>query len=111
MADLSEGIKYDAGKPRMDLLPPELLFAVSNILEFGARKYAARNWEKGMAWGRVFGAAQRHLWAWWSGETKDPETGFSHLWHAACCLAFLVAYEMRGAGTDDRRGVSERGDE
>jgi hypothetical protein len=74
-----------------------------------------RNWELGMSWGRVFGALMRHLWAWWGGRgptTKsflfgdlDSETGMSHLWHAACCIAFLVAYEERGAGTDDRLGT------
>ena len=106
------GIKYDADKVRMDLLPPELLFAVAEILTFGAKKYADRNWEKGMSWGRVYGALMRHLWAWWGGKgptTKsflfgdlDAETGKSHLWHAGCCIAFLIAYEERSIGTDDR---------
>lgn len=61
-----------------------------------------RNWEQGMSWGRVFAALMRHMWAWWRGEDKDPETGESHLWHAGCCIAFLIAYEARGVGTDDR---------
>lgn len=97
-----EGVKYDGNKVRYDLLPPELMHGVADILTFGAKKYSARNWEKGMEWGRVYGALQRHLWAWWSGEDKDPETGKSHLWHAGCCIAFLMAYEERGVGTDDR---------
>jgi len=61
-----------------------------------------RNWERGMGWGRVFGAAMRHLWAWWAGEDKDPETGLSHLAHALCCVMFLATYERRGVGHDDR---------
>lgn len=61
-----------------------------------------RNWELGMSWSRVFGAAMRHLWAWWKKEDKDPETGYSHLWHAFTCIAFLIAYEQRNAGKDDR---------
>lgn len=65
-------------------------------------KTGERNWEQGMAWGRPFAALMRHMWAWWRGDDKDPETGLSHLWHAACCLAFLIAYEARGAGKDDR---------
>lgn len=97
-----EGTKYDNGKPRMDLIPPELLMEVSKILTFGADKYAERNWEKGMDWGRVYGALQRHLWAWWSGDSKDAETGESHLAHAACCIAFLLTYEQRGIGKDTR---------
>ncbi len=97
-----KGRKDDTGKPRMDLLPPELLWAVACVLTVGAKKYSDRNWEKGMSWGRIFGALQRHLWAWWHGEKKDPETGFSHLWHAGCCIAFLIAYEERNIGEDDR---------
>jgi Domain of unknown function (DUF5664) len=99
---MSEGHKYDDGKLAMDLIPPELLTAVASILQYGAQKYEPRNWEKGMSWGRVFAALMRHMWAWWSGQNYDPETRRSHLWHAACCIAFLIAYEQRGVGTDDR---------
>lgn len=98
----TEGRKDDTGKVRMDLLPPEVLFGISEVLTYGAVKYAPRNWEHGMSWGRVFGAAMRHLWAWWGGQRVDPESGLPHLHHAACCVAFLCAYEARQAGTDDR---------
>ena len=96
------GQKFDSDKLRYDLLPPELLEEVARVLAFGAEKYSARNWELGMQWSRPFGAMMRHMWAWWGGEDKDPETGYSHLAHAACCIAFLVAYERRNAGEDDR---------
>ena len=99
---MADGNKYDDGKPAMDLLPPELLTAVADVLQYGAQKYEPRNWEKGMRWGRVFAALMRHMWAWWAGENIDKETGKSHLHHAACCIAFLIAYEARGVGTDDR---------
>jgi len=98
----SGGEKFDTDKLRYDLLPPELLEETARVLTFGAEKYSARNWELGMAWSRPFGAMMRHMWAWWGGEDKDPETGYSHLAHAACCIAFLVAYERRGTGTDNR---------
>ena len=76
---------------------------LAEVLTFGAQKYQSRNWERGMSWGRCFGALMRHLWAWWGGQPRDPETGMSHLYHAACCLMFLAAYEARGVGTDDRK--------
>lgn len=98
-----DGRKFDVGKPRYDLLAPEFLDGVALVLAFGAKKYADRNWEKGMEWGRCFGALMRHMWAWWGGEEKDAETGYSHLWHAGCCLMFLSAYERRRTGTDDRK--------
>jgi hypothetical protein len=102
ISQATEGVKFDTGKVPYELLAPEMLEAVATVLDFGAKKYAPRNWEKGMAWGRPFGAAMRHLWAWWRGEKADPETGYSHLWHAACCIMFLLAYEARGVGSDDR---------
>jgi hypothetical protein len=98
----SEGLKFDNGKARYDLVPPEIEEAIAKVLTFGAAKYGDRNWELGMKWGRPYAALRRHMAAWWSGEHKDPETGMPHTWHAACCIAFLVAFEARGSGTDDR---------
>lgn len=96
------GTKHDGAKVRMDLLPPDFLFATAEVLTFGAKKYAEYNWAAGFDWSRVYGAAQRHLNAWWMGEDKDTETGLSHLAHASCCLAFLVTFERRKMGRDDR---------
>lgn len=96
------GVKYDAGKIRTDLVPVEGITAVADILGVGAKKYAARNWEQGMDWSRPYGAALRHLFAWWGGEKVDPDTGRSHLWHAATNIFFLICYEQWGKGKDDR---------
>jgi len=108
------GVKFDGDKVRMDLLPGDALFAIAKIMTYGVKKYGERNWERGMAWHRPFGACMRHMWAWWQGQGPtnesfifgelDEETGYSHLWHAGCCIIFLIAYEMRGVGPDDRPG-------
>lgn len=99
------GTKHDAGKARLDLLAFDALTGTADVLTFGAAKYAARNWEQGIAYGRVFAALLRHLWAWWRGEEADPESGLPHLDHAACCLMFLQAYSKRGLSAfDDRPG-------
>ncbi len=89
-------------KPRWDLLPLAEVEEIVQVLTFGAQKYEAHNWKRGARWGRYFAALQRHLVAWWLGEEKDPETGFSHLAHAGCCLLFLMAYSRNGWGADDR---------
>lgn len=101
---MTEARKDDNNKIRMELIPPELMIAVGTVLTYGAKKYDARNWEShgGLSWGRCFGALMRHLWDWWRGVPNDEETGYSHLWHAACCIAFLIAYEQRKSGIDDR---------
>lgn len=98
----TEGLKFDANKSRYDLIPPEIEEAIAKVLTFGTVKYGERNWELGMKWGRPYAALRRHMAAWWSGEDNDPETGMPHTWHAACCIAFIVAFEARGTGTDDR---------
>ena len=97
-----EGRKDDSSKPRPELIAPEIIDELSKVLAFGAKKSADRNWELGMNWSRPFGALMRHLWSWWKGEDEDEETGLSHLSHAACCIMFLIAYESRNSGTDDR---------
>ena len=97
-----EFVKSDDNKSRYDLLPPEMLEETAQVLAFGAQKYSDNNWVKGASWSRYFSAMMRHMWAWWRGEDNDPETGYSHLAHAACCLGFLMAYQRRGIGEDDR---------
>lgn len=99
---LTGGVKFDAGKLRLDLVPVEGVTAVADILGVGAAKYAARNWEMGMDWSRPYGAALRHLFAWWNGEDLDKDTGRSHLWHAATNLFFLICYQQWRKGNDDR---------
>jgi hypothetical protein len=98
----SEGIKHDHEKPRLDLIPPELLIELGYVMAAGAEKYDERNWEKGMAWGRPYAACLRHLLAWHMGEDDDQETGLPHLAHAAANVAFLIAFTQRGTGRDDR---------
>lgn len=99
---MAEGRKDDDGKDPWHLAPWDAFRAIVKVLYFGANKYAPRNWENGMAWSRCYSATIRHLTAWWTGEGPDAETGFSHLWHAGCCICFLIAFEIRGTGTDDR---------
>jgi hypothetical protein len=96
------GVKFDAGKVSYALIPWVAVKAVAQVLNYGAKKYAPRNWELGMDWSRPYDGAVRHLTAWWEGENKDPDTGMSHLWHAATNLFFLIFYEAKGRGTDDR---------
>lgn len=90
---LLQGVKDDADKCRLDLLSPAFLENTADVLTYGAAKYEAHNWTKGINYSRVFGAMMRHLWAWWRGVKFDPESGLPHLAHAACCLMFLMHYD------------------
>lgn len=93
------GMKYDGGKPRMDLLLsgcPNALEQVSAILTFGAQKYAAHSWQTvPQGEERYLAALLRHLTAHGKGEVNDPESGMSHLAHAACNALFILELEAR----------------
>ncbi len=100
-APASNGMKYDGGKPRMDLLLsgcPQALTQVAEILTFGAAKYAAHSWQT-VPQGdeRYLAALLRHLTAHAGGEDKDAESGMSHLAHAACNALFILELEARRA--------------
>lgn len=96
-------IKYDVGKPPLSLIPRAAHIAEAEVLAFGAKKYAAWNWSKGMAHSRLIDAALRHITAYADGEDVDPESGLSHLAHARCCLGFLIELTQTHPDLDDRR--------
>jgi len=92
----NKALKFDDGKLRTDLIPPEAMVALAEVLTIGAAKYGDHNWEMGLKKERVIGAMLRHLLAFQLGEKTDPESGLSHLKHALCNAMFLVTYEARG---------------
>ena len=99
------GQHHDTGKLRLDLNPPEADEAMAGVLGRSAAtgKYEERNWERGIAFMRVYGSVRRHLLAWKKGEDLDPESGLPHLDHALTDTAFLVTYAKRGMVTFDDR--------
>lgn len=99
---MSDAKKFDNGKAPVNLLPREGLEQIAKVLGFGAQKYDAHNWRKGMDWSRLIAAAQRHIIAFNEGEDIDPESGLNHLAHAGCCIMFLLDYFKNHKDKDDR---------
>jgi hypothetical protein len=97
-----EAVKFDAGKPPLGMISRMALEEEAKVMEFGRQKYGRDNWREGMDFSRLVDAALRHVYAFADGEDHDKETGLSHLAHARCCLAFLLEYEGRKIGKDDR---------
>lgn len=86
---MSEGIKHDQDKPKMDLLDADALEGLARVLTFGAKKYAAHNWRNGITNSRLIGAMLRHIFAIMRGEFTDPESGLPHIDHVGCCWMFI----------------------
>lgn len=86
-----------------DALGPEAVAECARVFAYGALKYAAWNWSKGMAWSIPLACAARHiLWGILAGEHDDPESGLPHRGHVACNLAMLMTYERTYREGDDR---------
>lgn len=102
LAQIGSAMKFDQDKLPLHLLSTEAMNQTAAVLQFGADKYAAHNWRKGFAWSRPLSAALRHITAFNAGEDKDPESGLSHLAHAACCIMFLLEFEKTHRELDDR---------
>jgi len=73
-------------------LGPLLMVEACRVFEYGANKYKAWNWMKGMSWSVVVGCALRHAKAVFEGELLDPESGLPHTGHFACNLIMLGTY-------------------
>ena len=99
---MTEGQKYDQGKPPMDLLDGYALEQIALVLAHGAEKYGRYNWRGGIAYSRLIAAILRHLTAFNNGQDADPESGISHLAHAGCGIMFLLWMTKFKSELDDR---------
>lgn len=91
---MSNGMKFDNGKNRLDLVEPEFIENVGKVLTFGAEKYEPNNWQKVEdPVNRYYAATLRHLLAWRRGEKIDPESGLNHLSHVATNIMFLMHFD------------------
>lgn len=85
-------LRYDADKSRIDLIDPGFILRLGQHYGVGAKKYAERNWQKGMSFSRCYASAQRHMLAFWGGEDHDEETGSRHVIAAAWNMAAIDYY-------------------
>jgi len=109
MSEKNTGLRYDDGKLRYDLMPPDAIEEIVRVFTVGARKYAERNWENGMKWGKCAAALERHLAKWKKGASRDEE--YPELYHMAMVAwnaIALLTYELRDVGENDIMGIHQR---
>lgn len=86
-------IKADNGKPRLDLVPLEVLIPLAKIREYGLQKYGsagAEGW-KSVEKERYLAALLRHLVAYQKDNNAlDKESGLPAIYHVLCNAAFLA---------------------
>lgn len=75
-------------KPMLELISPFAEERLGAWLTKGARKYAARNWEKGIPFQRTTASLKRHINKFQQGDKSED-----HLAAIMCNAMFLIHYE------------------
>lgn len=76
---------FAGDKPRMELLPLDLLMRVSNWYGAGAEKYGDNNYRKGQPQSAVVGSLLRHLTKYSMGMTDEDHLS-AIVWNALCLM-------------------------
>ena len=91
-----QSAKTDYGKEKLTLVPRRIMHDICAIRMYGNQKYpdgGPDNWKR-VEKERYRDAAYRHFLAYLDDpQGKDAESGFPHLWHLACNIAFLCEFE------------------
>lgn len=101
---MNQKYKKDAGKLRMDLIPPSAIKALATVLTYGANKYSESTWHNVEPY-RYKAALLRHIVAWMDGERLDEESQLPHLYHALTNLAFLIDMTESGRASVCSNGL------
>lgn len=90
----NQNAKADTGKLEITLVPTQIIRDIAAVRMYGNKKYGdPDNW-KTVEPVRYRNALMRHLLAYIDDpKSVDDESGISHLWHAACNIAFLCEFE------------------
>jgi len=86
---METGTRYNTGKIQWSLVDFDSLEPMVKVLEFGAKKYDAHNWKKGLKTDQICESLIRHLTAYLRGENNDTESGLPHVGHILCNAMFL----------------------
>lgn len=78
-----------ANKGRFDLIPPEGLTELAQHFEAGAKKYADRNWEKGLPLSTFYNSLMDHLRDSYQYGLTDENHEAAIVWNAICYLTTL----------------------
>ena len=79
------------------------------VFAYGAKKYAAWNWAKGMQWSVPLGCALRHIRSVLDGQFIDDESGEPHMDHVLCNIIMLQYFLHNYTEGDDRPMFEAKG--
>ena len=94
---MNQAAKQDAGKPRLSLVPSQIIWDIAEIRQFGNAKYHdPENWRT-VEIERYIDALYRHFLRFLDNPSgKDEESGIEHYKHMACNMAFICEMMAQG---------------
>jgi len=94
IVDGDQTAKRDAGKPKLTLVPRQIIYDIAEVREYGNAKYGdPDNW-KTVDVQRYRDALFRHFLAYLDDPNSiDDESGIPHYKHIACNIAFICEME------------------
>lgn len=92
-----------AKKVPLHLVPPSATHYLALAFADGAKKYGPYNWrDNNVSTSVYYGAAKRHLDAFWDGEDLSKDAQVHHLAHVMACCAIVLDALTVGMLNDDR---------
>jgi hypothetical protein len=93
---MEQAKRFNKGKLRWSLVSFSALELLVKVLMFGAEKYGAHNWKKGLPQDELLDSLMRHVVALNNGEEFDKESGHHHIGHVMCNAMFYAHYYNEG---------------
>lgn len=92
-------LKMQENKPKVSLVPRQLIENMARVYEYGLKKYERDSWRKftpEQVKECLYDSALRHLLAFLDGENTDPESGLHHLDQCAWnCQTIRIIEEQK----------------
>lgn len=99
-----KALRYNDGKPPLDLVPETVVFAIAKVLDAGQKKYTKHNWRKGLSISSQLASLNRHLKKFESPHLGDfdEETKLHEMMMVACNVAMIIDTLVSKPELDDR---------
>lgn len=89
-----KALRYNQGKLKWSLVHYKSLEPMIRVLEYGSKKYAAWNWQKGLNREEILESMMRHLVALMDHQEIDPESQEHHIGHLFCNCMFYSYFNV-----------------
>lgn len=101
----NKAMRFNSGKLQWSLVHYKSLEPMVKVLMFGAKKYSADNWKKGLDNKQILESLQRHLAAIMDGEEYDRESGLPHIGHIMCNAMFFSYFNTESETAEENKAA------